>query len=87
MNSLLFFQVRETRGVNKGLRVHLYTVYFAKNNKKKIKKLLFTRGLLFICLNALFMSHEQCKRRWSIKKNKKRINTKRGCGRGIQTFT
>ena len=38
-----------------------------ENNKKIIKKLLFTRGLLFICLLALFMSHEQCKKRWSLK--------------------
>ena len=38
MSSLLFFQVRETRGVNKSLREHLNTVYFAKNNKKKNKK-------------------------------------------------
>ena len=36
-----------------------------ENNKKKIIfGLLFTLKILFICLNALFMSHEQCKRRW-----------------------
>ena len=39
-----------------------------ENNKKKIKKLLFTRVAMFTCLNALFVSHEQCKRRWKKKK-------------------
>ena len=31
-------------------------------------------GLLFISLNALFMSHEQCKRRWKKKKAKNAKN-------------
>ena len=44
---------------------------------------------MFICLNAQFMSHEQCKMRWSKKKKKKkkRQNIKRGCGREIQMGT
>ena len=41
-----------------------------ENNTKIIKKLLFELWLLFICLIALFMSHEQCNRRW-VKKKKK----------------
>ena len=36
------------------------------------EKLLFTLFLLFICLGALFMSHEQCTRHWSLKKKKKK---------------
>ena len=28
--------------------------------------------LMFICLFALFMGHEQCKRHWSLKKKKKK---------------
>ena len=39
-----------------------------KNNKKIIKKLLFTLKVLCICLNALFIFHEQCKRHWFKKK-------------------
>ena len=48
-----------------------------KNNKKIISKLLFTQKILFICLFALFMSHEQYKRCWSFKKRKKKREKKR----------
>ena len=64
--------------------VYLDTAYFAENLllktiKKIIFGLLFTLQTLFIYLNALFMFHEQCKRRWSQKKKKKRRqNAKRG---------
>jgi len=51
------------------LWVHFDTAYFVENLKLKIiKRLLFMRGLLFIYLNALFMSHEQNTKYWSIKK-------------------
>ena len=43
------------------------------------------RGLLFICLNALFMSYEQSKRHYLVKK--KEIKKKKKRGHGIQTFT
>ena len=52
--------------------VRLNTAYFAENNKKIIKKLQFMCGLQFIILNALFMSHEQCKRHLKKKKKKKK---------------
>ena len=63
------------------LRVCLDTDYFIKNWKQKtikkiIKKLLFMCKLLFICLDELFMSHEQCIRCWSVK-IKKGWNAKR----------
>ena len=55
-------------------RVSLDIAYFAENsklkienNKKIIKKLLFTKGL--------FISDEQCNRRW-LKKKKKRLETR-----------
>ena len=56
---------------NKISGVRLDTAYFAENNKKIIKKLLFILRLLFISLNAMFMSHEQCNGRWFRKKKKK----------------
>ena len=60
--------------------------------KKKISGLLFTPKTLFICLFALFMSHEQCNRLWLKKKKKKEKRKKKlktqnvGCGRWIQTL-
>ena len=57
--------------------VRLNTAYFAENNKKIIKKLQFMCGLQFIILNALFMSHEQCKRHLKKKKKKKKGKLKR----------
>ena len=62
-------------------RVRLNIAYFVKNWKLKIikkivKKLLYTRGILFICLNALFMSNEQCTKHWSVKKEKKGLKRK-----------
>ena len=51
------------------LWVRFDTAYFTENLKLKIiKRLLFMRGLLFIYLNALFMSHEHDTKCWSIKK-------------------
>ena len=54
---------------NNYIKVCLNTVYFSKNekfiikiNKKIIFKLLFTSQILYICLNTLFMSYEQCKK-------------------------
>ena len=52
------------------------------------EKLLFTLFLLFICLGALFMSHEQCTRHWSLKKKKRAKNTqtwKLKCECAVQT--
>ena len=43
-----------------------------ENNKKKKTKLLFMLKVLCIYLNALFMSHEQCKRCWFKKEKKKK---------------
>ena len=48
-----------------------------ENNKKIISELLFTQKILFICLFALFMSHEQYKRCWSFKKRKKKRKKKK----------
>ena len=54
------------------LSVHLDTLILLKteNNKKNIFWLLFIMNLLFIGLITLFMSHEQCNRRWTLKKKK-----------------
>ena len=51
-------------------RVCLDTAILLKteNNKNKNNKFTVHSFLLFICLGALFMSHEQCTRRWSLKK-------------------
>ena len=73
-------------------RVRLNIAYFVKNWKlktiKKItKKLLYTCGILFICLNALFMSNEQCTKHWSVKKEKKGWNAKCLNMNVIQTLT
>ena len=43
-----------------------------KNNKKIIYSYYSPKKILFIGMFALFMSHEQCKRRWSLKKKKKK---------------
>ena len=43
-----------------------------ENNKKIIFSYYLLKKSLFICIFALFISHEQCKRRWSKKKKKKR---------------
>ena len=74
--------------------MYLDTAYFAENLllktiKKIIFGLLFTPQTLFIYLNALFMSHEQYKRRGSKKKKEKKegkmLNV--DAGHGIQTGT
>ena len=56
------------------LWVCLDITYFAENLKLKIennKKITVHMWVLFICLFALFMSHEHCKRRWAEKKKRK----------------
>ena len=61
------------------LRVRLDTAYFAENNNKKNCWLLFTLKNGVHMLDALFMSHEQCTRRWSKKKKGLKCKTsKRG---------
>ena len=52
------------------ISVGLYIAYFAKNNKKIIFGYCSLIKLLFICMFALFMSHEQWKRHWTYKKKK-----------------
>ena len=48
--------------------MHLDTANFAKNDKKIFSNYCLLMKFLFICLIALFMSHEQCNRCWFKKK-------------------
>ena len=51
-----------------------------KNNKKIISSYYSHQKILYICLDALFISHKQCTRCWS--KGKKRVEKK-----NVQTWT
>ena len=63
------------------------TVYFFENNKKLFFGYHLLLKLLFICLFALFMSHEQYKR-CQLKKKKKNVKLgRKKCGCADQTNT
>ena len=58
--------------------MRLDTAYFTKKKKKKKIILRLLLKLLFISLNILFISHEQCTRHWNKNNNnnnKKAKNT------------